>query len=67
MDEEESAEELIEMQSTDTSMVHESDNEYLHWGVTKTVIKDVVNCQNLNFCMLQRAIELKEATDFVFN
>ena len=41
MDEEEIDEELSEMQSAD-----ESDHEFLHWGGTKKVIKDVVTCWN---------------------
>lgn len=53
---EESDEELSEMQSADTSMVHESDHEFLHWGVTKKVIKDVVTHWNSTFYMLRRAV-----------
>ena len=39
--------------------------EYLHWGRTKKLIKDIVTRWNSTYDMLQRALELKEAIDFV--
>ena len=40
-------------------------SDYLHWGRTKKVIKDIVTRWNSTFYMLERAVEIREAIDFV--
>ena len=43
----------------------EDHSDYLQWGRTRKVIKDIVTRWNSTFYMLERAVEIREAFDFV--